>query len=316
MEENSIVKYGGGLIKRISNQIGVTNKLLALSEPQLIPYRKGDKWGFCTADKKILIDCVYDEVEPFSEGLAVVKQFGKYGFIEPNGKMTNNGLLRPFDKLYSLNEGIARARYSVNKGKSKWGFVNKNNLNQVEFLYDYVSNFYEGLADVRVGEKWDLIDKMGKSIDLNNLNNTKTELKKIYPEIVKTGDKYYILDKDGKQINSILYDNIDGKGCGFSNELIDVEIKDKWGFVDKNGQQIIPCIYDEVHPFFEELAGVLKGEYWAFINKNGNQITPFIYDEVQPFTNGLAKVVVTKRKDDWVMLEGYINKYGTEYWED
>jgi hypothetical protein len=26
MEENNIVKYEGGLIKRISNQIGVTNK--------------------------------------------------------------------------------------------------------------------------------------------------------------------------------------------------------------------------------------------------------------------------------------------------
>jgi DNA-binding NarL/FixJ family response regulator len=35
MEENSIVKYEGGLIKKISNQIGVTNKLLAVNLRQL-----------------------------------------------------------------------------------------------------------------------------------------------------------------------------------------------------------------------------------------------------------------------------------------
>ena len=43
MEENKIIKYEGGLIKRIDNQISVTNKLLELAVPQLIPYRKGDK---------------------------------------------------------------------------------------------------------------------------------------------------------------------------------------------------------------------------------------------------------------------------------
>lgn len=45
-------------IQRVSNQIAATNKLLAAADPILIPYRKKDKWGFCTPDKKIVIDCV------------------------------------------------------------------------------------------------------------------------------------------------------------------------------------------------------------------------------------------------------------------
>ena len=73
MKNNQLIKHDGGLIKRVGNAISVTNKLLALVEPQLIPYRKKDKWGFCTPDKKIVIDCVYDEVERFKEGLARVK---------------------------------------------------------------------------------------------------------------------------------------------------------------------------------------------------------------------------------------------------
>lgn len=37
MENNELIKYHGGLIKRVSNAISVTNKLLVLAEPQLIP---------------------------------------------------------------------------------------------------------------------------------------------------------------------------------------------------------------------------------------------------------------------------------------
>lgn len=70
MSENKIVKYEGGIIKRISNQIDVTNKLLALSEPQLIPYRKGDRWGFCRADKKIVVPCIYKYADQFCNNMS------------------------------------------------------------------------------------------------------------------------------------------------------------------------------------------------------------------------------------------------------
>ncbi len=47
-----------------------------------IPYRKMDKCGFSTAEKLILIDCIYDEViYPFSAenfDLALVEIAGKY----------------------------------------------------------------------------------------------------------------------------------------------------------------------------------------------------------------------------------------------
>ena len=81
MENNKLIKYENGLVKKVSNAIDVTNKLLALSEPPLIPYRKRDKWGYCTPDKKIVIECIYDSASRFSEEFASVKLNGKYGFI-------------------------------------------------------------------------------------------------------------------------------------------------------------------------------------------------------------------------------------------
>ena len=71
MEDNKLIKYEGGLVKSVSTAISLANKLLALAEPQLIPYRKKDKWGFCTTEKLIVIDCIFDCVERFIENLAV-----------------------------------------------------------------------------------------------------------------------------------------------------------------------------------------------------------------------------------------------------
>ncbi len=53
----------------------------------LIPYRKGDKWGFADAQKNILITPKYSEVQWFSEGLAAVKLGSKWGYINKQGKL-------------------------------------------------------------------------------------------------------------------------------------------------------------------------------------------------------------------------------------
>ena len=67
--------------------------------PDLIPYRKGDKWGFCDKDKNIVIECKYEDVELFSNGCAQVCQlksdfscglgsirfYPKWGFIDKKG---------------------------------------------------------------------------------------------------------------------------------------------------------------------------------------------------------------------------------------
>jgi hypothetical protein len=51
----------------------------------LIPYRKGDKWGYCDRNKKIVIPIQYDGAMPFNEGLARVKVKGKWGYIDTKG---------------------------------------------------------------------------------------------------------------------------------------------------------------------------------------------------------------------------------------
>jgi hypothetical protein len=75
-----------------------------LQAQELIPYRKGDKWGFCTPDKKIVISPKYDDVRKFNEGLALVELNGKWGFIDKTGKE----IVPPkYDNAANFHEGLA-----------------------------------------------------------------------------------------------------------------------------------------------------------------------------------------------------------------
>ena len=57
------------------------------SDMSLIPYRKGDLWGYASPDKSIVIAPVYEAADLFYEGYAVVKKGGKYGYINKEGKV-------------------------------------------------------------------------------------------------------------------------------------------------------------------------------------------------------------------------------------
>lgn len=75
----------------------------------LIPYRSGDKWGYSSPEKNIVIAPKYDEAAWFSEGYAAVRAGNKWGYINKNGKM------------------VIQARYTVAKSFRKGFLPNASN---------------------------------------------------------------------------------------------------------------------------------------------------------------------------------------------
>jgi hypothetical protein len=54
-------------------------------KPQLIPYRRDNKWGYCDKNFNINIPIIYDEALPFCGELAAVRIGENWGFINRNG---------------------------------------------------------------------------------------------------------------------------------------------------------------------------------------------------------------------------------------
>ena len=117
--------------------------------------KRNDKYGFIDKNGNTKIPLIYDEAEYFSEGLAEVKKNGKWGFIDKNG---NTKIPFNYNTAYPFSEGLARV-----KKKIKWGFIDKNGTTKIPFNYDRAWSFKEGLACVEKDGKWGWIDKNGNT---------------------------------------------------------------------------------------------------------------------------------------------------------
>jgi hypothetical protein len=93
------------------------------SEGLCAVYDKG--YGYIDNVGRLTIPCDFYLGQPFSEGLAVVRQSGKsnYGYIDKSGTMT----IKP---TFTLAEGFKNGLASVTIGKEynefKYGYINKN----------------------------------------------------------------------------------------------------------------------------------------------------------------------------------------------
>ena len=170
-------------LARVSNQLALTDKLLTKpEEPFLIPYRKGDKWGFCDRNKNIVIDCEWDEIGPFSEGIALAhsfswrnhyssKDFSKFLYININGTVIYEICLTGVWYCIGcdFSEGFGLIIIHHHNGEPPTSIVVDKNGNELfEYCTDYysvVSTFKEGLA---------IINKY--VFDSDDLHNTPSEL--------------------------------------------------------------------------------------------------------------------------------------------
>lgn len=63
------------------------NSIAQTIDYSLVPYRKGDKWGYADAQRNIVITPKYNDAQWFSEGLAAVKIGSKWGYVNKQGKL-------------------------------------------------------------------------------------------------------------------------------------------------------------------------------------------------------------------------------------
>lgn len=301
----------------------------------------GDKYGIIDESGKEICQVQYDYIFNFIDGFAHVKIGDKYGVIDKTGKeicpikydwvsnFENGVVLVQIGKFYGLinkvgveflpvqNDIISilnDGKYKVEKG-GLWGLIDANGKWLLPIEYKSIDNCMDGLVKINKGLFWGFINNYGEEIvplKYNYISSFVNGLAivniggKVTDDVCE-GGKWWFIDKAGKEISKIQYDEIyvnrfynfnddgfivDEKYQFFVEGHALVKLNEKWGFVDTTCKEICLVKYDEVINFSNGFAEVNLNGKWGFINNQGKEICAIKYDEVEPFSNGLSKVKI------------------------
>lgn len=316
----------------------------------LIPYRKGNKWGFCDRNKKLVIQATYDDAWPFADGLAVVQVYGsegfsdsKVGYINTSGTMViqpmyegessfSEGLASVYldgkwsfidtegtivisavyDDTGSFSDGLATVKLN-----GKWGFIDTEGTMVIPAVYDDTRSFSDGLASVELSGKWGFIDPKGTVVVQPMYDGAGSFGDGLAP--VQLNSKVGFINSKGTIVIPLIYDDgmteegpVDTLSEGFSDGLAPVRLNYMWGYVDVKGTMVIPAVYGWAFSFSDGLAGVKdSGGSLGYINTKGVIVIQPVYYEVDDFHDGIAAVRFPPEYK-W----GYIDTKGTQYWEN
>jgi hypothetical protein len=75
------------------------------------------KWGYLDKTGKVVIEPQFEEASDFSDGMARVKEYGKFTFIDKTGKIIADPV---FDNAIDFSGGLARVFIGT-----RWGYIDK-----------------------------------------------------------------------------------------------------------------------------------------------------------------------------------------------
>ncbi len=224
----------------------------------------------------------FDSIISWKNEIALVKRDKRQVVIDKNGNEI-------FTSNYKLDYPLAQcyiedmlAVYCTDK--EKYGFLNIDGKIAIDFIYDYVENFSNGLARVKINSKYGIVDKYGKII-VDFYYDSISDFVDNLACANKNGTYGYI-DTNGNIVINFQYED----ALNFSEGLACVKKNDKYGFIDKKNNLIVDFQYDNGTSFSEGLACVLKDDKYGFINKTGILVIEHNFIYASNFLNGLASI--------------------------
>lgn len=166
--------------------------------------KQSGRWGLINTAGEFIVNPTYDEVHSFHEGRANVRLNGKWGFIDRSGRL----IVEPRYENETPEEFVGG--YARVKRGGKYGFINLSGVEVILPSYWQASNFHNGVAVVQNDEgTYQFIDTEG-----NILNETEYRFRTSFPfrpiesnqgyywvsESGEEGDKWGVLDWEGKVV--------------------------------------------------------------------------------------------------------------------
>jgi hypothetical protein len=238
----------------------------------LAPVMKDGLCGYVDREGRLVVPLKFDSAARFSEGLAYAAIGSTWGYIDTNGdwavgpftrQANPSGTGATYASYLSpivfgagrFSSGLAPVSSVPRAADAEWDYIDKTGNRAFEGTFQEATEFSEGLAAVKVGDKWGFIDTQGRMV--------------IEPQ-------FY----DDRSIWATEY-----WYTGFSEGLAPVSVGHfKWGYIDKSGNFVIEPQY-LCTSFYGGVARVAPGGIsqegevrWSVIDKTGRVIYPVATD--------------------------------------
>jgi hypothetical protein len=234
----------------------------AKEKPLLIPYRKGNLWGFANERKKVVIPPQFEKAGFFkhennlyyAEGIlhgkpVIITEDGQYmadEFSSGQGGWIDLGM-----SIEWYQEAEEDATLSAN---GKHGFRLKEGKFTHAPVYEFATSFFheESLAILKLKDtrKFGVADTAGNIL-------IPFEYDRLFPIDSKalifagqTGQKWRIIDGTNKRVNPSDFDEV----YEAANDRVRARKDGKYGYLDRKGGEVIPFKYDVAHNFSEDPA--------------------------------------------------------------
>ena len=231
---------------------------------------------------------IFDGVDSFQNGFAVVLLNDKKNLISTEGKLVSN---QWFDGVDSFQNGFA-----IVKLNDKWNLINTEGKLVSNQWFDCASDFRDGFAVVLLNNKWNFINTEGKLVSNQWFDGVSCFQDGF--AIVKLNDKKNLINTESKLVSNQWFDWV---GC-FQNGFARVSLNGKWNLISTEGKLISNQWFDMMHSFQDGFAIVKLNDKWNFINTEGKFVSNQWFDGVGDFRDGFA----------WVYLNGRWHKIDTE----
>jgi hypothetical protein len=246
---------------------------------------KDSLFGYVAQDGQVLITPRFKDASIFYEGLAVVGNGSKKGFIDIKGDT-----VIPFrfdDVFLGFSNGLSDVQIN-----DSCGYINNRGEVVIPIIFETAYPFLSEYAEVRTfsGET-QIIDKTGRSVtDVSTYANKRlwTRSAADYRLIIEGPRGKGWLNDKGDTIVKPVYESV---GV-FTEKRSIVQMNRKWGVVDDHGKVIVPPKFDQLWHFQEGLANFQKNGKWGFIDKSGKESIPAVFDYASEFNNSLAYVEI------------------------
>lgn len=263
-------QYKYGLID-LSNKLLIPqqyNDIRPLGSLRFAVENASRKLAIFTEEGKQLTEFSIDSISGFQKNFAVIYESDKQGLIDRDGHIKADPIYREI----RINENEILARLP-----DEWIFLNGDNkvvkktsadsvravskefykirrVNKVFFAdenlsltgdgpFDAIGSFTNGKAAIELNGKKGIIGDNGRVIIQPQYESLWWN--SFYVLAAKKYDgrlKWMILDLDGKQKTTRLYDRIEK----FNGAIFKVKSKGHWGAVNEEGKEIIACVYDSI----------------------------------------------------------------------